>query len=429
METLEPRPGVVVQGETPVDVPMTLTTWIPLLAACALPSLATTLLGFVQHVRERRDDGPQLQDPAGRWLKDTVARRGDTVRVEVHPHSGMDAYFPGTGAIGLSRRTYGSHGAVAYAVAAHEHGHAQNMASSEATSRWLADLLPTARLVRTFAFRAFAAGLIGGALFSEVWLLVFAAGMQVLSLAAGAVILADEGMASRRGLELLEGDRFVPRAVLPVARRSMGGAFSVYAGAVAAELLVLLSMPWLAELALAPVAPPTFGAPTVWAPAVWAYVVFVPLLGLRAAHVLHRVFRPEPVQSDFRLFTVMHRESQWEFLAGTCVLMLVAGLHGAGEGAWFQLSTVLATSTAVGPVGALVRALFLVPVVLGLLWAGLLQESDDDVVVLPEAREADAAPALMALYSDPPWYLRVSWVTHVAYLPLLVLLAAELSSR
>jgi hypothetical protein len=318
---------------------------------------------------------------------------------------------------------------VAYAVAAHEHGHAQNMASSEATSRWLADLLPTARLVRTFAFRAFAAGLIGGALFSEVWLLVFAAGMQVLSLAAGAVILADEGMASRRGLELLEGDRFVPRAVLPVARRSMGGAFSVYAGAVAAELLVLLSMPWLAELALAPVAPPTFGAPTVWAPAVWAYVVFVPLLGLRAAHVLHRVFRPEPVQSDFRLFTVMHRESQWEFLAGTCVLMLVAGLHGAGEGAWFQLSTVLATSTAVGPVGALVRALFLVPVVLGLLWAGLLQESDDDVVVLPEAREADAAPALMALYSDPPWYLRVSWVTHVAYLPLLVLLAAELSSR
>jgi len=427
MEKLELRPRAVVQGETPVDVPMTLMTWIPLLAACALPSIATTFLGFVQHVRERREEGPELNEPAGRWLKETVARRGDRVRVEVHPHSGMDAYFPGTGAIGLSRRTYGSHGAVAYAVAAHEHGHALNMAWSETASRWLADLLPTARLARTFAFRAFAAGLIGGALFSEVWLLVFAAGMQVLSLAAGLVILVDEAMASRRGLELLKQDRFVPRAALPVARRSMRGAFSVYASAVGAELLVLLAMPWLADAALA--ASPAVGGPVVWAPAVWAFIVFVPLLALRAAHVLHRVLRPEPVQSDFRLFTVMHRESQWEFLAGACVLMLVGGLHGAGDGALFQLSTVLATSTAVGPVGALVRALFLVPVVLGLLWAGVLKESDDDVVVLPEARDADAAPALMALYSDPPWYLRVSWVTHVAYLPLLVLLAAELSAR
>ncbi len=407
---------------------MTLTTWIPLLAACALPSFATTALGFVQHLRERREEGPELAEPAGRWLRDTVERRGDVVRVEVHPHSGMDAYFPGTGAIGLSRRTYGSHGAVAYAVAAHEHGHAQNMVRSEATSRWLADLLPTARLIRTFAFRAFAAGLIGGALFHEVWLVVFAAGMQLLSLAAGAVILADEALASRHGLELLRRDRFVPRDVLPVARRSMAGAFSVYAVAVVAELLVLLAMPWLAELALVPDATPALGSARAWAPAVWGYLVVVPLLALRAAHVLHRVLRPEPVQSDFRLFTVMHRESQWEFLAGACVLMLVGGLHGIGDGATFQLATVLATSTAVGPVGALVRALVLVPVVLGLLWTGLLREDDDHVVLLPETRDADAAPALMALYSNPPWYLRVSWVTHVAYLPLLVVLAAELAS-
>ncbi len=412
-----------------MDVPMNLTIWIPLLAACALPAFATTFLGFVQHLRERREEGPELAEPAGRWLRQTVERRGDTVRVEVHPHSGMDAYFPGTGAIALSSRTYGSHSAVAYAVAAHEHGHAQNMERSESTSRWLADILPTARLARTFAFRAFAAGLIGGALFHEVWLLVFAAGMQLLSLGAGLMILLDEGMASKHGVDLLKADRFVPRDVLTVARRSMRGAFSVYAGTILAELVVLAAMPWLAELAMTPGPTPRLGAPTVWAPAVWAYVVFVPLLGLRAARVLHRVFRPEPVQSDFRLFTVMHRESQWEFLAGACVLMLVAGLHSAGEGALFQFSTVLATSTAVGPVGALVRALVLVPVVLGLLWTGLLQESDEDVVLLPETRDADAAPALMALYTNPPWYLRVSWVTHVAYLPLLVLLAAELASH
>jgi hypothetical protein len=267
--------------------------------------------------------------------------------------------------------------------------------------------------------------LIAAALFREPWLLVLATGFLVLSLCAGAVILGDEGMASKHGLAFLRADRRVGNDAVRIARRSMAGAFSVYAAAVVGELAVLLALPWLADLALTPAHDPLNAE--LWAPAVWGFVVFVPFLLLRAAHVLHRVFRPEPVTSDFRLFTVMHRESQWEFLAGVGVLLVVAGLHTHGDGALFQLSTVLATTTAVGPVGGLLRAVVLVPVVLMLLKLGVMGADDEDIVMIPEAQEADAAPALMALYTDPPWYLRVSWVTHVAYVPLLVLLIVQLS--
>jgi Zn-dependent protease with chaperone function len=103
---------------------------LPILVACALPMAGATIMGFVQQLRERRTSGPELPQMAGRWLSALVSKRRMSVRVEVHPHTGIDAYFPGTGAIGLSQRTYASSGAVAYAVAAHELGHAENMAHS-----------------------------------------------------------------------------------------------------------------------------------------------------------------------------------------------------------------------------------------------------------------------------------------------------------
>lgn len=405
-----------------MDVTMhTLTLWGSLLGACSLPLLLSAAALAVQSRRDRADPGEPLPQAAGRWLRELVARRGDDVQVEVHPHTGVDAYWPGTGAIGLSDRTFGSQLPTAYAIAAHELGHAMNMAHSPL----VADLLPTARLARTFAFRAFAGGLLCSALFASPWLLVLAAGFLALSIASSAIILADERMASRHGLALLRADRRVPAAAVAVAERSMRGAFQVYAAAMVGELVVAASLPWLAGL-LDGLAPPVAeGGP--WAPAVWVMVFFVPALLLRAAHVLHQVLKPEPVRSDFRLFTVMHREAQWEFLAGFAVLLVVLGLHAFVAGPVGQLATVLATTTAVGPVGGLLRALVLVPVLLVAWRLGWLDQTDEDLVLIPEARGAEAAPALMALYSDPPWYLRVSWMTHVAYLPMLLLLVVELS--
>jgi len=400
------------------------TTWMLLLGACALPFLLSTVGLVVQHQLDRSDPGDELTEPAGRWLRALVAARGEAVRVEVHPHTGVDAYWPGTGAIGLSEGTYASHQPTAYAVAAHELGHALNMAGNA----FVADLLPTARLARIFAFRTFAAGLLGAALFASPWLLVLALGFLLLALASSAVIVTDEAMASRRGLQLLRADRFVPADAERVAQRSMRGALAVYVAGLVGEAVVLAAFPLLASHAVPSPAASALPAPAEpWAPAVWVLVAFVPFLLLRAAHVISRVLRPEPVGSDFRLFTVMHREARWEFLAGFGVLLVVLGLHDHAATPVGQLATVLAITTAVGPVAGLLRALLLVPVVLALHRLGWLPRRDSDIVMLPETRNQDAAPALMALYSDPPWYLRVSWVAHVAYLPMLIVLTYRLS--
>jgi hypothetical protein len=159
---------------------------------------------------------------------------------------------------------------------------------------------------------------------------------------------------------------------------------------------------------------------------VWLLIVLVPMLALRAAHVLHQVLAPEPVQTDFRLFTVMHREARWEFLTGMGVLVIVGLLHDHASGMFFALSVVLATTTAIGPVAGLVRALVLLPMLLVMhRFAGQGELRGDDRF-FPEARPDQGAPALMALYSDPPWYLRVSWLAHLAYLPLLAALSLQL---
>ena len=402
----------------------TLTTWMLLLGATSLPFVMSTVGLVVQLQLDRTDPGDDLREPAGRWLRGLVAARGESVTVEVHPHTGVDAYWPGTGAIGLSEGTYASQKATAYAVAAHELGHALNMGRSPL----VADLLPTARLARIFAFRTFAAGLLGAALFASPWLLVLALGFLILALASSAVIVADEALASQKGMELLRADRYVPLEAERIAARSMKGAFAVYAAGMLGELVVLTSFPVLATVAVPAGSMSAASAPAEpWVPAVWVLVGFVPFLLLRAAHVISRVLRPEPVSSDFRLFTVMHRESQWEFLAGFGVLLVVLGLHDLAATPVGQLATVLATTTAVGPVAGLLRALLLVPVLLALHHLGWLPQREQDIVLLPEARNQDAAPALMALYSDPPWYLRVSWVAHVAYLPLLLVLSYRLS--
>lgn len=390
-----------------------------LVALAGLPLVASLGVLAVTSLRDRRDPGPELPRPAGRWLRDRVAARGDRVRVEVHPHHGIDAYWPGTGAIGLSERTFAGRTPTAWAVAAHELGHALNVQHAD----WLADLLPSARLARTFAYRGFVGALLASALFASPALLAVAGASLLLSIVSGSVILVDEATASRIGRDLLADEPAMTPGAQAIAARSMRGAFQVYLAGWLGEVVVGSTLPWVA--AALPDLPARAQAP--WPIAVCVAVLFLPALLLRAAHVVHQALRPEPVRSDFRLFTVMHREAQWEFLAGIGVLLVILGLHPLLGGPAGQLATVLAATTAVGPVGGLLRALLLVPPLM-LAWRlGWLRQEADDVVLLPEARGVDAAPALMALYSDPPWYLRVSWLTHAAYLPMLVLVGVRLA--
>jgi Zn-dependent membrane protease YugP len=389
-----------------------------LLGVAVLPFVLSTL-ALVAHQRANpRQRGPWLPEPAGPWLEHQIRQRRLPVRVEVHPRDGMDGYWPSVGVIGLSERTWGGCRPTDWAIAAHELGHARNMESHPL----VAQLLPTARLAHGLAWRGTVAALFVAALLGQPWLLSLAVGFLALTVAAGGVVFADELWASAHGWDLLRDDRRMRSEARHVARSSMVGAASIYGLGFLGEVAVLAAWPSIATVATTT---PTPLAAEVSTPGVWLLVVLVPVLALRAAHVLHQVLAPEPVQTDFRLFTVMHREARWEFLTGVGVLVIVALLHDHATGMGFAMSVVLATTTAIGPVAGLARALVLLPVLL-VLYRFERRAVEDDDRFFPEVRPDEAAPALMALYSDPPWYLRVSWLAHLAYVPLLAVLGLQL---
>ncbi len=393
--------------------------WAALLIACALPFLLGLVAVVQQQRLNHRRRGAWLPEAAGPWLEQQIRRLHLPVRVEVHPRDGLDAYWPSVGAIGLSERTWGGCRPGDWAIAAHELGHAMNMASHPL----VAQMLPTARLAQALAWRAFAAALLSAVLLDEPLLLPLALGFLGLSVVVSSVVCLDEASASWRGYHLLLGDKRFRREARDVARESMIGAGSVYGLGLLGQIAVLAAWSPLARLAVSG-SRATPGEPTV--AAIWLTVVLVPLLLLRAAHVLTQVLAPEPVTTDFRLFTVMHREGQWEFLTGIGVLIVAVGLHSLVDGPLDALAMVLGTTTAIGPVGGLARALVLFPLLLlARRWLER-QEEDDDAFFPSVACPDEAAPALMALYSDPPWYLRVSWLAHLAYLPLLGVLLLRL---
>ncbi len=393
--------------------------WLALVLVCAVPFLLSAIGLAVHQLQSTRRRGGWLPVAAGPWLEQQVDDMRLDVGVEVHAHHGLDAYWPSVGAIGLSERTWGGCRPTDWAIAAHELGHALNMASHPV----VAQILPTARLAQGHLWRAFVATLLCAALLQHSVLLLLAPVLLLASVVVTFVVCLDELFASRHGLRLLHEDPRVRAGQIRVARVSMTGAASVYGLGLIGQVAVLGAWPairsWVLGLSLAPVQAP--GALVMW-----LTVVLVPVLLLRAAQVSLQVMDPEPVTSDFRLFTVMHRDGQWEFLTGIGVLVIVVGLHPMFGGTLGAVAMVLATMTAIGPVGGLMSALILFPVLL--LARGWFERSeDDDEAFFPAVTTPDqSAPALMALYTDPPWYLRASWLAHVAYLPLLGVLAVRL---
>ena len=315
--------------------------------------------------------------------------------------------------------TWGGCRAGDWAIAAHELGHALNMALHPL----IAQLLPMARLAQGLSWRAFCAALCCAALLHEPRLLDLALGLLVLSASVSTVVCLDEVGASWHGFLLLRSDRRIRAPELAIARSSMVSAGWVYALGLLGQLAALVCWPSIADIV--PIAVPT--APFRPNPVVlWLTVVLVPILLLRAAQVIVQVATPEPVTTDFRLFTVMHRDGQWEFLAGMGVMVLVVGLHPMLADPIGAVALVLATMTAIGPVGGLLSSLVLVPVVyLARDWFEK-QENDDEGLFQAPASLDGEAPALMALYTNPPWYLRAGWLAHLAYLPLLALLLVRL---
>ena len=395
--------------------------WSLILAPAALPFvLSAVMLVLTQLRQHRRPRGQPLAIPAGEWLQAKVARLAPGVGVQLHNQEGLDAYFPGVHAIGLSERTWNGHHIEERTVAAHELGHALQIRESVALSH----ALPVARLINTGGWRISVAALWTGAGFGVDWAVDLAWVCALLTLLAGAVVLADEGGASQRAYRILSADLSIPTPDLRRASDALRAAFSLYASTWVGQVLVVLGWPLIGSAALSGTGISLTGA--VSAPALWLLFFMMPFFLLRAAHILVQIWRPEPVRSEFRLFTVMQREAQWEFLTGFSVLILIGALYDHGTGPLFTASMILALMTALGPLGAVGRALVLFPLLLLLRRVTPRQQADDEAL-FPETRPEGAAPALMSLYDAPPWYLRMSWASHLAYLPLVFVLVAQLA--
>ena len=390
-----------------------------ILGVAALPFLlsaaALLLTQFWQH---RRPTGHRLPQSAGPWLAEQLSQHAPSVGLEIHNQEGLDAFFPGVDAIGLSDRTWNGRTIAQRTIAAHELGHAINITRSPLLATWL----PIARLATEGAWKAFIAALLVGALFQSTWVLWLAWCSALLAVIAGLVVLADEGNASLHGYEILRSDRSTPASELGRAIDAMRDAFSLYASIWTGQMLTLIAWPLIRDVALDGAGVPL--AQTASAPAMWLLFLAMPFLILRAVHVVSQIWRPEPVGSEFRLFTVMQREAQWEFLTGFTILIIAVALYDQASGPIFLLSMILAVMTALGPLSAVGRASVLFPILL-LMRKFTRREQADDEALFPETRPEGAAPALMALYDDPPWYLRMSWAANLAYLPLVLVLVAK----
>ncbi len=273
-------------------------------AVCALPFMLSTAALMHHQQRNLRRRGGWLPEPAGPWIEAQIARRRVPVRLEVHREEGMDGYWPTLSVIGLSERTWGGCRPGDWAIAAHELGHARNVGLHPV----IAELLLGARLAHGLAWRGTVASLLVVALLGQPWVLGVGLAMAVTTVLAGAIVCADELAASQFAWGLLGDDPRLPRSDRRVALESMAGAASVYVLGCLGQLAVLCAWPAIARLAQT--APATQNGP-VSTPGVWLLIVFMPLLALRAAHVLELVLAPEPVTTDFRLISVLNREARW----------------------------------------------------------------------------------------------------------------------
>lgn len=359
----------------------------------------------------------ERDETAGAWLAQQVTAQRLDVGLEMHAADGLDAYWPGVDRIGLSSRTWHSRRADDLAIAAHELGHALNI-----RHHWiLGHLLPLARLARGFSWRAFAATGFVAWWLGATGLLPIATGFLIVSLVVSTVVCLDEAFASWRAANMLRNDASVTSGDLADATRSMRSAGAVYGVDWFGQFIVLAAWPFvLAAWPETPGSPGGAASPE----AIGLAIGLVPVLLLRTAQVGLQVWDPEPVTTDFRLFTVMHRESQWEFLTGIVVLALVVLLHPLLSGPLATGALVMATMTAMGPVAGLARALVFLPVVLLVQAVAGPPEEGRPTFAAPSPDAA--APALLALYTDPPWYLRVSWLANLAYVPFLAVVALRL---
>lgn len=379
-----------------------------------VPSIATAA-GLGLCFLENRRPGPSLPEAAGPWLEALLRRSRSPVTVEVVPAEAPDAYWPNVGTIGISERTFAGTRPKDWAVAAHELGHAHNLAAHP----WMPWLLPGTRLWSALGWRLCVAGLLAAALFGEPIAANVALVALITSVLATAVVCADEIAASRRALRWIGLDPRVSTEARGRSRDAMMTAAAAYVLGGVGQLLILGAWPVLVERVLGEVGLPRTPSDL----GIWLVIAVTPVVALRAGLVSYQVLVPEPVPSELDLWAILAREAKWETVCAVGVLSMVLALHGAVTGPAVAVASAVAGSVALGPVVGLVAGLSMLPLVVARRVRGARPER---IVYLRRARD-DVPEAMLAMWANPPWYLRVAWLMPLAYLPLVSILAFHLA--
>ena len=397
--------------------------WVPLFMVVGAPFLASVVVAVAQQLWA----GPEREDlpiGAGTWAVNAVRDHHIDVDVGLQPdHAGGDGYWPGARLVALSASTWRRASPTAWAIAAHELGHAITTARRRSLDTWL----PVLRIAAEWAGQGFAAVLVVGLMASSELALWVAPALLAVASLLHTLVWADELHASWLGWKLLREDTRLDDGHRAEVRGALALSGGVYGGQVLGRLGVLVAWPWLVPHLAA------LELPLPWwigGMGSWLFAMAIPLLVLRAAWGLSQTVSPDPIRSAFRLATLQDVEARWNFLAGMSMAMLVLALYPrlAHEGGLLAL-TALAAVPAVGPVAGLGRLPVLLPVLVALGWAQRRGASDGVTQRWSQGEPVpslDAAPeAVLQFFADPPLWMRASRLLYLSFLPLLAWMAVE----
>jgi Zn-dependent membrane protease YugP len=267
----------------------------PLLVLAMLPAALLLAVSTVFHTLQKRlagADPRELPEAAGPWVRAAADRHGLTdLRIEISPAftASLDALIPSLRTLVLQPRTWEQRDPVGWAVAAHELGHALHVrhpawsvaftvgrTAAHALGQLVIAGLITILLVGSPTATVATGVLLGGALLSQ------------------AVVLVDEGWASRTAWDLLVQDGRLDAGQLARARWSLLAAFGAHLAATVGLLATAVLWPWMVAPVDGPLLP---GLP----PLPWPLLIIVAALTLplvkRALRVGIRALTPHRAET------------------------------------------------------------------------------------------------------------------------------------
>ncbi len=396
----------------------------------------------VRRVLDRRipDDLPQS---AGEWVGAQLQRLGLAGEISASPvprgAGAGDSYFPGARLIGLAGDTWFKHDPAFWAIGAHELGHALTY-----RTRLLGVVFVGARV--------WAAGCIGlgtsliliNMLFGSPLASQLARTAWLAGVGGGVIVVIDEAIASLTAMHLLREDGRLSRTHMWAAAASLASAWFSYAGALAAQVIVVVYYDRIA--AHIEQHHLTFEAGESLGTAASAFAVVASLLLiLYALALVRRVVQP---RSHTEVMAAKEGAAL-EQLADAAAQLALCGLlllvwDRPDPSDSFVLAFALAAYAARSTLGlltlpfAIVFALLLVGfVAVGHTWLLEKLTADGPPDVEPaqptaqQEAEAEAemerAEALLTqrtieVHNGQDWHARLGRVTRLAYLPLLFVL-------